>query len=86
MRVRLSDGTTLNINSDTPAKRRTKGSRTLKRYNSYKALSSVGGTLNLNKAIAAPPDQPLCVCVEPTSTTWDLGGSTRSPYRGGRGA
>ena len=86
MIIVLSSGERLNVKSTVPAKRRTKGAKVLKKHHAVSVERAVGGFRNDFKAITAPSDYLLCVVREPSSVTFDLGGSTRSPYRGGRGA
>lgn len=84
-----------------PSKRQVKvGGGSLKRYNSRQTGRNVGGTTNLIRAIYSDiivnPEtgervqglpKEMCVTVDhrKKTFTWELGGSTPSPYRGGKG-
>jgi len=60
-------------------------------HHSATTVRKVGGYANTIQAIYAPADTEMCVVVDPTKDrperyTRNVGGSTPSPYRGGKGA
>jgi hypothetical protein len=92
MEVRFSDGTVRRIASSVPSRRSNvnrSGRQSRKSANGRLWESRVGGTRNLNKAIALPADAELCVVVDGSKLrpTLHVGGSTPcGSWRGGRGA
>jgi hypothetical protein len=91
MRIRLSDGTIIEAASSIPSRRSNvnrSGRQSRKSSNGRRCEAAVGGTKNLNKAIALPADRALCVVVDrKLNATNQLGGSTPcGSWRGGRGA
>lgn len=101
MRVRLSDGTTLDVKGSIPSKatvKRTKGS--LKRWRKPPSLPVVGSTNTVaasyvdyeidptsGEVIRTSIPRSLATTIDPRkhTFTWDLGGSASTGYIGGRG-
>lgn len=62
MRIRLTDGSSLDLKGDTPSKRSTKQKGgSLKRWNSQRVLAACGGYSSEVVAIGQPIGAPLCV-------------------------